>query len=108
MIVDVLYFEGCPSYEALLPRLRELVAEAGLGEDAIALHLIASPQQAEEQRFLGSPTVRVDAVDVDPESRSRDDFGIKCRIYRSAEGQAHVPPEDWLRAALGIRPRTTT
>ncbi len=38
MIVDVLYFDGCPSYDALLPRLRELVTEAGLGEDVIVLN----------------------------------------------------------------------
>jgi hypothetical protein len=28
MKVELLYFDGCPSHERLLPRLRELVAEA--------------------------------------------------------------------------------
>ena len=100
MRVDVLSFDGCPSFEALLPRLRQLVIEAGLSEHDIALHRVASPEQADEQRFLGSPTVRVNGVDVDPGAAERDDFGMKCRIYRSAEGQTHTPPDAWIRAAL--------
>jgi hypothetical protein len=29
MNVEILYFDGCPSFEALLPRVRTLVAEHG-------------------------------------------------------------------------------
>jgi len=66
--VEVLYFEGCPSFTKLLPRLRELVAESGGDPDAIALRAIETPESAETARFLGSPTVRVDGVDVDPDA----------------------------------------
>src|SRR4051794_2453916 len=31
MDVELLYFDGCPSHEAFLPRLRELLAQAGAG-----------------------------------------------------------------------------
>jgi hypothetical protein len=48
---------------------------------------------------LGS-LVRVSGVDVDPTATERDDFGIKCRVYRSAEGVSPRPPEQWIRAAL--------
>jgi hypothetical protein len=44
--------------------------------------------------------VRVSGVDVDPTATERDDFGIKCRVYRSAEGVSPRPPEQWIRAAL--------
>ena len=30
----------------------------------------------------------------------RIDFGLKCRLYRSDEGQSGVPPDEWIRAAL--------
>ena len=30
MEIELLYFDGCPSREAFEPRLRELIAEAGL------------------------------------------------------------------------------
>jgi hypothetical protein len=100
MTVEVLYFEGCPSFEALLPRLRELVAEHGTNPAEIALHVVETLEAAEAAGFLGSPSVRVNGRDVDPTAAQRDDFGLKCRIYRSGEGASRTPPDAWIRAAL--------
>ncbi|MGE0065792.1 MAG: hypothetical protein AB7T48_00400 [Solirubrobacterales bacterium] len=99
MKVEILYFEGCPSYEALLPELRDLLAGEGIGAE-VELRRVESIEDAERERFLGSPTVRVDSADVDPGAAARRDFGIKCRLYRSAAGLGHVPPEEWIRAAV--------
>lgn len=101
MRVEILYFDGCPSYVALLPRLRELVREAGADPDVtIDAIAVETSEAAEQHRFLGSPTVRVDGVDVDPGAGERDDFGLKCRLYRSTEGQSPTPRETWIRQAL--------
>ncbi len=99
MKVELLYFDGCPSYEKLLPRLRALLDNAGAG-DAFTLRRIESEDAAVAARFLGSPTVRVDGRDVDPGAAERDDFGLKCRLYRTEAGLEHTPPDDWIRAAL--------
>ena len=55
---------------------------------------------AERERFLGSPTVRIDGQDVDPGAAQRSDFGLKCRLYRSDAGTSGLPPDAWFRAAL--------
>ena len=99
MTVELLYFDGCPSYAELLPRLRELVAELA-PEGGLELLRIESIEQAERERFLGSPTVRVDGEDVDPTAKDRDDFGLECRLYRTEEGLVRTPPESWIRAKL--------
>ena len=99
MNVELLYFDGCPSYENLLPRLRALLEDAGAG-DALALRRVESESAAERERFLGSPTVRVNGRDVDPGAGERSDFGLKCRLYRTGGGLEHVPPEGWIRNAL--------
>jgi len=100
MRVELVFFEGCPSHERLLPRLRELAAEAGA---ELVLRRVETPQEAERDRFLGSPTVRVDGRDVEPGASARTDYGLKCRIYRAEElGQSPLPPERWIRAALGV------
>jgi hypothetical protein len=62
---------------------------------------IASDQEADTQRFLGSPTLRVDGADVEPGADARADFGLKCRIYRFDGTQSPAPPDRWLRRALG-------
>lgn len=99
MKVELLYFDGCPSYERLLPRLSELVASADPGAQ-VELRRVESVEAAEREGFLGSPTVRVAGVDVDPGAADRTDFGLKCRLYRSNEGTSGLPPEQWIRDAL--------
>jgi hypothetical protein len=58
---------------------------------------VASVEEAVSKRFLGSPTVLVNGVDIDPQARQRTDYGLSCRIY---SGMSGLPPEDLLMAAL--------
>jgi hypothetical protein len=99
MTIDLLYFAGCPNYEALLPRLRALLAEAGVG-DEVRLVRVESEEEALMQRFLGSPSVRIRGRDVEPGAERRDDFGLKCRLYQTPGGLSGAPPDEWVRAAL--------
>jgi hypothetical protein len=69
-------------------------------EPEIRLVEVADPDAAVELRFLGSPTVRVDGVDVEPGAEERHDFALACRIYRSEGGVAEQPDETWVRDAL--------
>jgi hypothetical protein len=95
--VELLYFDGCPNHEALLPHLRELLERA----DVPACIELRRVEDAERERFLGSPTVRIDGHDVDPAAAQREDFGIKCRLYATDEGLRGTPPDAWILAALG-------
>jgi hypothetical protein len=96
-VVELLYFDGCPSHERLLPTVERIVGRAGA---ELGVRAVETLEAAEAERFLGSPTLRVNGIDVDPGAAERIDFGLKCRIYRSEEGQSGVPPEAWIRAAL--------
>jgi hypothetical protein len=62
---------------------------------------VETPEEAERERFLGSPTVRVDRHDIDPSASKDTDYGLQCRLYRPPErGPSPIPPEEWIRAAL--------
>jgi len=104
MKVEVLYFDGCPNHEALLPHLRELLASVGASTD-IDLVRVEDADAAERERFLGSPTVRVDGNDVEPGADQRTDFGLKCRLFATPDGLGGMPADQWVLAALQ-RPRT--
>jgi len=97
--IEVLYFDGCPKHEALLPRLRELLEQAHAA-GPVELVEVADDDAAQSQRFLGSPTLRVDGRDVEPGAELRTDFGLKCRLYRTEDGFAGVPQDDWVLDAL--------
>ena len=99
MNVQVLYFDGCPSYEQLLPRLHVLIERAGVDAD-VELLRVDSLDAAVERGFLGSPSVRVDGRDIEPGAADRTDYGLKCRLYPTPEGLRGTPPEPLLLAAL--------
>ena len=98
--VEVLFFDGCPNYEALLPRLRDLLQAAGAGEIHIELVQVSDAEAAERERFLGSPTVRVDGEDVEPGASERTDFGLKCRMFATPGGLRGMPADEWVLSAL--------
>ena len=97
--LEVLFFDGCPSHEGLMPRLRELMAQAGVDAPIELMH-VESAEAAERKRFLGSPTLRVNGEDVDPTASGRTDFGLKCRLYPSADGLRGTVPDGFVVAAL--------
>ncbi len=99
MRVEVLYFDGCPGHEALMPRLRQLLDARGTDAE-IDLRRIETLEAAEADCFLGSPTLRIDGEDVDPGAAAREDYGMKCRLYRSEAGASPTPPDEWIEAAL--------
>jgi hypothetical protein len=99
MQVEVLYFDGCPNHEALLPHLRGLLSASGASTD-VELVRVEDADAAERERFLGSPTVRVDGDDVEPGADLRTDFGLKCRLFATPDGLRGMPADEWVLAAL--------
>lgn len=96
--VEILYFEGCPHYQAAFREVR--AALLGRREATVHFTRVHSETQAHELRFLGSPTVRIDGADVDPGAQGRTEFGLQCRLY-SFRGQLHgYPPRELIRRAL--------
>ncbi|HZA32101.1 MAG TPA: hypothetical protein VE462_11355 [Propionibacteriaceae bacterium] len=98
-MIEVLYFEGCPNYVSLAARLQSLL-DAARVDETIVYRRIDSPEQAEDEQFLGSPTVRVNGVDVDPGTAGRHDYGLMCRLYATADGLRGTPPDNWIMDAL--------
>jgi hypothetical protein len=65
--VQLLYWEGCPSYPQALSDLRAAMAELGLDPARVEVRDVSSDARAAEERFVGSPTIRIDGTDaVDP------------------------------------------
>jgi hypothetical protein len=97
--IEVLYFDGCPHHERPLDRLREVLAALGVSA-AIDLRPVAGDTAAQHERFIGSPTIRIDGHDIEPGADERTDFGMKCRLYRTVNGLSGQPQDEWLQAAI--------
>lgn len=97
--VEVLYFDGCPNHLPALAMVERVARELGI-EPKIRLVNVADQEAAQRQRFLGSPTIRIDGRDVDPYTEERTDYGLSCRVFRTEAGIAGQPDERSVRDAL--------
>jgi hypothetical protein len=99
MRVELLYWDGCPSHPQALADLRAAMAELGLDPDAVEVREIDTESGAEDEGFVGSPTIRIDGADIaDP---GGEPVGLTCRVYHRRDGRVDaVPDPDDLRDAL--------
>jgi hypothetical protein len=97
--IEFLFWEGCPSYAEARQLLDDVLAERGLDID-VTVREVFTQDDAEALRFPGSPTIRIDGKDVDPDGASARP-ALNCRIYRKPDGRpSPVPTRDQLEAAL--------
>jgi hypothetical protein len=99
MLVEILYFEGCPNHEPTRALVERLSRELAIDPE-IRMVEVPDAEAALSLRFLGSPTVRVDGRDVEPGAEQRNEFMLACRVYRTESGFGGLPDERWLRDRL--------
>jgi len=98
-LVEVLTFAGCPHAQPALELVRRVVDESGVSATVRRVD-IPDVETATTQRFLGSPSIRVNGRDIEPGVAERDEYVLSCRVYRTERGLRGEPDERWLRDAL--------
>jgi hypothetical protein len=106
MHVELLFWAGCPSHGKALSELRAVLAGEGLDPDSVVVQEILTESDAETERFIGSPTIRIDGADVQPERG--EPVGLTCRVYHRRDGRVSPTPDpadlrDAVRAAARAR-----
>ncbi|MGE3073927.1 MAG: hypothetical protein AB7N24_11760 [Dehalococcoidia bacterium] len=97
--IELLWFEGCPNHPAARAMIDDVVAEYRVRADVRAIE-VADETIARRIRFPGSPTIRVDGVDIEPGFTDCDDCTPRCRVYHTSAGLRGLPERSWLVAAL--------
>jgi hypothetical protein len=92
--IDVLYFEDCPNHQPTVERIKSVLHEEGC-EAEVREVLVPDVETAQRVNFLGSPTVRVKGIDIEPAAHNRSDFGLMCRRYTGG-----VPSRELIRTAI--------
>lgn len=96
--IDFLYYEDCPSHDKALARLRDVLAEESLAAD-ITIHKVETDEQAQQWQFVGSPTIRVNDVDIVPTDETF--YSLSCRVYQHEDGRfSPLPSPETIRRGL--------
>lgn len=99
MKIDFLYFDGCPSYKVALRNLEEVIEELGVKAEIERIN-IEDNEMANEHKFFGSPTIRINGKDVDPSAEETTTYRRGCRIYITEEGIKGVPTKEMIKKAI--------
>ena len=97
MKVQLLYFEGCAFWQTALGHLKTAMLLEGI-PPKVELVRIHNDDDAARQKFLGSPSFRVDGNELWPEQR--ETYGLTCRLYHTAEGLKAWPGVSMLRQRI--------
>src|SRR5207302_201163 len=99
MKIEVLYFDGCPNHKPAVERVQELLREEGASAEVMEVN-VSDASIAQDVGFLGSPSVRVDGLDVEPEARTVREYGMMCRTYSVDGRREGLPSREILRQAI--------
>ena len=91
MRIELLWWEGCPSHAETFEDLNRILEEEG-AEAQVELIEIETDDQAQAERFPGSPTIRIDGDDAIPAPEG-EPFSLTCRVYRLRDGRVSPTPD---------------
>lgn len=94
MKIEILYFPGCPNREPAARRVRDVAAREGLAAEILEID-VSDERMATALGFLGSPTIRIDGLDIEPAARGAQSSGLSCRRYPGG-----LPSEEMILAAI--------
>lgn len=101
--IEFLFIPGCPAAGPALRLLRQVLTQEDC-ETRVIVRAITSHDKAIRARFHGSPTIRIDGVDIEGPTVQRDGYELRCRTYHPHGGQLGVPHAETIRRALYTHP----
>ena len=73
--IRVLYSEGCANTPPTLDLVTNVAQDLNIPVN-IEMVTVGTQEQARELRFLGSPTVQIEGLDIDPAALGSAGFGL--------------------------------
>ncbi len=100
MKIQFLYFSDCPNHELARKNLIDAIEELGIEHCHIEEIEVKTEEDAVKYKFPGSPTIRVNGVDVDPSYIDRGNYGLMCRVYKIGEKFYGAPTKELIKEAI--------
>lgn len=74
-LIEILVAPGCSSHQPTKIMIEKVVEKTRV-QATVKEIMVKDISQALEIKFLGSPSVRVNGIDVEPESKKQKGYGI--------------------------------
>jgi hypothetical protein len=100
MNIQLLYFDGCPSWQDGQKNLKTALQELQI-DAPIELIEVLDDADAARLKFAGSPSFWVDGQDLWYEQR--ENYSLSCRVYSTPAGIRGTPTVTMLKEKLRLK-----
>ncbi|MCR4318798.1 MAG: DUF2703 domain-containing protein [Candidatus Brocadiaceae bacterium] len=97
--IGIFFIEGCSGVSSIADNIKEVIAEEAVDAE-ISLVLIDTPEDARRLQFTGSPTVRINGMDIEPNMQAIKDYGLRSRNYYINGEKSDYPTKSMIRDAI--------
>jgi hypothetical protein len=99
IIIEILYFPDCPNYLPAIAHVQEALKEEHVFAEVRHVQ-VRDAATATAMNFLGSPSIRINGVDVEPSARMGAASGLCCHTYIGRSGSGGAPSVELIRQAI--------
>ena len=97
--IGVFFIEGCPGFSSITDDIKDVIAEEAVDAD-ITLFLIETLEDARRLQFTGSPTVRINGMDIESNMQTIKAYGLRSRHYYINGKKSDYPAKSMIRDAI--------
>ncbi len=99
ILIEFLYFDDCPFYQKAEELLESVLRERGIEAQLVKKNIV-DRETARAEKFVGSPSIRVNGQDIDPAARATTTYSLMCRVYWVKGGFLGWPTREMIETAL--------
>ncbi len=100
MKVQIFGARNAPQMEQTRQVVDEAIQEAGIGDAEVEVVAVDRPEDARAKKSFGTPTVRVNGMDVEYAEREPEEYSAGGRYYATPEGWKPQPSKGMIVRAI--------
>ncbi len=97
--IVILFIENCPGVKPTTKHIKDIIADEAINAE-INLILIETPEDARRLHFTGSPSVRINGMDIEANIIGNKDYGLRSRLYYIDGKQSSYPSKSMIKDAV--------
>jgi len=102
MNIEILYTPKLTNPEPIVELVNDVLFETSIIANVRQVE-VNSEEEAVNVAFLGSPTIRVDGIDVEPNMTfGKSDFGLRSRTYVEDGQESAIPSREMIEETVEV------
>ena len=73
--LELLFSPGCGAIESTVTMVKDVLRELDVAAD-VSEFMVDTEEKTRQLKFLGSPSIRVNGLDIEPGADERQDYGL--------------------------------